>query len=56
VGKVKTKKTGNTEKRNGGWSKGRYITFSIAIPSDKARALGLATGSMLKVKATPIGP
>lgn len=53
VGTVKTKKTGNTMRRNGKWTRGKYLTFSIAIPSEQARELGLVTGTRLLVKATP---
>lgn len=48
---VKFKKSGNRAKPDGTWGKGEYTIFSIAIPSDYAKALGLMRGSTLKVKA-----
>jgi hypothetical protein len=52
VARVKSKKTGNRRRRNGTWSRGRYITYSVSIPSEQARQLRITPGTILKLVAS----
>jgi hypothetical protein len=41
---VKSKKSGNRPQDNGKWGKAEYTVYSISIPSDAAKELGLKPG------------
>jgi hypothetical protein len=54
VARVKAKKTGNRQRPNGTWSRGRYTIYSISIPSEQARRLRLTPSAILKVTASRV--
>ena len=51
VARVKAKKTGNRKRPDGTWSKGKYMTYSISIPSEQARQLKLTPNAKLRISA-----
>jgi len=51
VARVKSKKTGNRKRPDGTWSKGKYVTYSISIPSEQAQRLRLTPDARLRISA-----
>jgi hypothetical protein len=51
---VKNKKSGNRPQKNGKWGKAEYTVYSISIPSEAAKELGLEPGvkTQLTIRAT----
>lgn len=51
---VKTKMSGNRKRRNGTWAKGKYLIYSIAVPSEVAKELDLKPKSILRLRACSV--
>jgi hypothetical protein len=54
--RVKSKKSGNRPQADGKWGKGEYIIYSVSIPSDLAKELGLTPKTTLDLRASIAEP
>lgn len=50
--RVKSKKSGNRPQDDGKWGKGEYLVYSVSIPSDVAKELGLTPKTLLALRAS----